>query len=112
MTLTPNRHAVLSISTLALLLFSSASQADAEAAPKPLFNGHDLAGWHADVPALDKNPTAASPFIVRNGLLVSLGKPGGHLITDAPHENYRLDVEYRFAGRPGNCGVLVHASKP
>lgn len=77
-----------------------------------LFNGHDLTGWHADVPALDNNPSGKSPFIVRDGMLVSLGSPGGHLITDAEHENFRLDVEYRFAGKPGNCGVLVHASKP
>jgi len=26
------------------------------------------------------------------------------------YQNYRLEVEYRFAGKPGNCGVLVHAS--
>jgi hypothetical protein len=77
-----------------------------------LFNGKDLAGWHADVPELDKNPAARSPFIVRDGLLVSLGTPGGHLITDAEYRDYRLEVEYRFAAKPGNCGVLVHASKP
>jgi hypothetical protein len=34
------------------------------------------------------------------------------LITDSVYQNYRLEVEYRFAGRPGNCGVLVHASTP
>lgn len=78
----------------------------------PLFNQKDLGGWHADVPEMDKKPDLASPFIVRDGMLVSLGKPGGHLITDADHENYRLEVEYRFAGKPGNCGVLVHASTP
>src|SRR5690606_40668106 len=44
--------------------------------------------------------------------LVSLGEPRGHLITDKEYENYRLEVEYRFAAKPGNCGVLVHASKP
>jgi hypothetical protein len=44
--------------------------------------------------------------------LVSLGKPGGHLISDDEYQNYRLEVEYRFAAKPGNCGVLVHASKP
>ena len=77
-----------------------------------LFNGKDLTGWHADVPALDKDPNAVSPFIVRNGLLVSLGRPGGHLITDEIFRNYRLEVEYRFAAKPGNCGVLVHASTP
>jgi len=83
-----------------------------EGGPRSLFNGRDLAGWHVDVPLLDKKPDAAPTFIVRDGNLVSLGKPNGHLITDATYADYRLEVEYRFAGKPGNCGVLVHASKP
>jgi hypothetical protein len=77
-----------------------------------LFNGKDLSGWHVDVPEMDTNAAAKNPFIVRNGMLVSLGKPNGHLITDAVYQNYRLQVEYRFAGEPGNCGILVHASTP
>ncbi|MGV3502932.1 MAG: 3-keto-disaccharide hydrolase [Adhaeribacter sp.] len=80
---------------------------------KSLFNGKDLAGWHTDVPAMDrKDPAVKTPFIVRKGLLVSLGNPGGHLITDASYQNYRLELEYRFAGKPGNCGALVHVSRP
>lgn len=79
---------------------------------KSLFNGKDLTGWHVDVPKMDNDPSVKSPFIVRNGLLVSLGTPGGHLITDASYQNYRLELEYRFAGKPGNCGALVHASTP
>ncbi len=77
-----------------------------------LFNGKDLAGWHADVPAADSNPQIRSPFIVRNGMLVSLGEPRGHLITDSSYRDYRLEVEYRFPATPGNAGVLVHASTP
>lgn len=77
-----------------------------------LFNGHDLAGWKADVPAADANTNIAPSFIVRNGMLVSLGTPNGHLVTERVFKNYRLDVEYRFPGKPGNCGVLVHASTP
>ncbi|MBR9997678.1 MAG: DUF1080 domain-containing protein [Cyclobacteriaceae bacterium] len=77
-----------------------------------LFNGQDLSGWHADVPAMDDDPDAESPFLVRDGNLVSLGEPNGHLITDSIFQDYRLEVEYRFAGTPGNCGVLVHASIP
>lgn len=77
-----------------------------------LFNGADLSGWTIDAPELDNNPDAQQPFIVRDGLLVSLGKPGGHLLTKKEYGDYRLEVEYRFAGKPGNCGVLVHASKP
>ncbi|MEX0770051.1 MAG: DUF1080 domain-containing protein [Balneolaceae bacterium] len=77
-----------------------------------LFNGEDLSGWHVDVPAMDDDPDARNPFIVRDGMLVSLGTPGGHLITNDIYENYRLEAEYRFAGEPGNCGILVHASTP
>ncbi len=77
-----------------------------------LFNGKDLSGWHIDVPAMDEDSTLSGPFIVRDGMLVSLGDPRGHLITDDVFQNYRLEVEYRFAGEPGNCGVLVHASTP
>src|SRR5690606_42101474 len=77
-----------------------------------LFNGADLTGWHVDVPAMDNGADVASPFLVRDGLLVSMGNPNGHLITDRSYSNYRLEVEYRFAGQPGNCGVLVHASTP
>jgi Domain of Unknown Function (DUF1080) len=76
-----------------------------------LFNGRDLSGWFADVPDKDKNPKAPDSFIVRNGMLVSLGTPRGHLLTDATYRDYRLEVEYRFPGQGGNCGVLVHASK-
>ncbi len=88
------------------------SAATPDSKPASLFNGKDLTGWHVDVPHLDENPQADPTFIVREGLLVSLGQPNGHLITDAKYKNYRLEVEYRFAGKPGNCGVLVHASTP
>jgi len=91
------------------LLFGNSSLAQKSFS---LFNGRDLTGWHADVPEMDTNVNAKTPFIVRNGMLVSLGTPGGHLITDATYSNYRLQVEYRFAAQPGNCGVLVHASTP
>lgn len=102
---------ILSICLITACMISCSKSAR-EVSSINLFDGKDLAGWHADVPQMDSNGTAKSPFIVRNGLLVSLGTPGGHLITDALYDNYRLEVEYRFAGVPGNCGVLVHASTP
>lgn len=80
--------------------------------PVSLFNGKDLTGWHTDVPAKDKDPKVAPSFLVRDGMLVSMGKPGGHLITDKAYADYTLEVEYRFVHGPGNCGALVHASKP
>jgi hypothetical protein len=101
----------------------------------PLFNGKNLDGWTLDIPSRDRLTEAnditnkdgvmtfdtrkgawwnATPpsFIVRDGLLVSLGKPGGHLVSKEVFSNYKLVVEYRFSKEPGNCGVLVHASTP
>lgn len=75
-----------------------------------LFNGKNLNGWYMDVPELEKDSSLRKPFVAREGMLVSLGTPLGHLITEKEFENYRLEVEYRFPGEPGNCGVLVHAS--
>ena len=90
--------------TLIILLLALESSAQS------LFNGKDLSGWYMDVPELEKDSSLRKPFMVRKGMLVSLGTPLGHLITDKEFENYRLEVEYRFPGEPGNCGVLVHAS--
>ena len=100
---------ILSLAT-ALILFSCNMKHE----PKTvhLFNGENLSGWHMDVPAMDDNYDTISPFNVRDGLLISLGDPHGHLITDSVYSNYRLVAEYRFAGEPGNCGILVHASTP
>ena len=60
-----------------------------QSAPIALFNGKDLSGWHMDVPELDNNPGGTKPFLVRNGVLVSLGTPGGHLITDKTYRDYK-----------------------
>ncbi|WP_165749178.1 DUF1080 domain-containing protein [Cellulophaga sp. Z1A5H] len=95
-----------SISLLVLVLSSCTEPT------QPLFNGKDLSGWHVDVPAKDSLKDAPSSFIVREGNLVSIGEPRGHLITDKIYKNYRLNIEYRFTKEPGNCGILVHASTP
>lgn len=88
------------------------SETQTESEAVQLFNGQNLEGWHMDVPAMDEDTTVRDPFIVRDGKLVSLGTPRGHLITDKEYSNYRLEAEYRFPGEPGNCGILVHASTP
>ncbi|QNF32074.1 DUF1080 domain-containing protein [Adhaeribacter swui] len=91
---------------------STSGDSTFQVSAKSLFNGKDLTGWHVDVPQLDKDTKARNPFVVRNGYLVSLGTPEGHLITDAIYQNYRLELEYRFTAKPGNCGALVHVSTP
>lgn len=101
-------HRTLLLLLLGFIVFSCVSKPESVS----LFNGRNLDGWHIDVPEMDTVPTARNPFIVRKGMLVSLGTPHGHVITDQEYENFRLEVEYRFAGEPGNCGVLVFASTP
>jgi hypothetical protein len=106
---------LLSATVIVLPLVAAAQDPPAAEAIVPskvmsLFNGKDLTGWTADVPAKDKDPNVPPSFIIRDGMLVSLGTPRGHLLTDNVYRNYRLEVEYRFPGKPGNCGVLVHAS--
>lgn len=80
--------------------------------PPKLWNGHDLTGWHIDVPAADHGAQVPPSFEVKDGMLISNGTPEGHLISDASYRDYRLTVEWRWPGEPGNCGVLVHASVP
>ena len=108
------RFACLPITLFALVSLLETQSAETKPTSKKvsLFHGKDLTGWHVDIPHLDEHPDAKGSFIVRDGMLVSLGEPNGHLISDAIYENYRLEVEYRFASKPGNCGVLVHASTP
>lgn len=93
------------------LLLSVLALAACERSQQLFDSSGSLDQWIVDVPAMDTSDVA-SPFLIRDGMLVSMGEPRGHLITRNSYQNYRLEVEYRFAGEPGNCGILVHASTP
>jgi len=103
---------LLTLLAAPLALLGAGCQALGLGGTTKLFDGRSLAGWTADVPAADTDTSIAPSFVVRDGLLVSLGTPEGHLVTDASFADYRLSLEYRWTGEPGNCGVLVHASTP
>lgn len=85
----------------------------AAAEPVALFNGRNLDGWTFDV--IDPEVKPESVWSVSEGLLVCKGKPPGVLrsVKD-DHSNYELTVEWRWkpGGKPGNSGVLIHASTP
>jgi hypothetical protein len=100
------------VAIFAVTACGSMAHRESKTNSRSLFNGRDLTGWSVDVPAADSNVRLRSPFLVRNGMLVSLGEPRGHLLTDASYRDYRLEAEYRFPGKPGNAGILVHASTP
>ena len=112
------RTTLISAAVIALVLSAgSATAQTAASAITPtqkiaLWNGKDLSNWVPDVPKRDTDASLPDSFVVRDGTLVSMGKPEGHLVTKDAYRDYRLEVEYRFPGAPGNCGVLVHASTP
>jgi Domain of Unknown Function (DUF1080) len=65
-------------------------------APVTLFNGTDLAGWHA---------TGANQWQVVNGVLTS-AKAGANLVTDQTFTDFKLHVEFRYP-KEGNSGVYL-----
>jgi hypothetical protein len=73
-----------------------------------LFNGRDFTGWE-----LKTTPAASIDSAFRmlpDGVVASDGKPSGFLATLERYRNYRLHVEWRWSGKPGNGGVLLHVS--
>jgi hypothetical protein len=45
-----------------------------------------------------------------DGVLAVAGKPSGYFATRASYTNYRLHAEWRWPGKPGNAGVLLHVA--
>ncbi|HWA26841.1 MAG TPA: DUF1080 domain-containing protein [Lacunisphaera sp.] len=95
--------------TLACLVVSLLVIA-AKAAPPaaPLFKGSDFAGWEYVGPA---GTAIASVCTVQpDGVIAAAGQPVGFISTTASYANYSLHAEWRWPGKPGNGGVLVHIS--
>jgi len=86
--------------TLTVAAFAAAPAAD-------LFNGKDLTGW--ELVAADKTAALADICTIKpDGVIAVSGRPTGFFQTTASYTNYRIHVEWRWSGKPGNGGVLVH----
>lgn len=85
---------------VALSLGVPGTGAGAEESFRPLFNGLDLGGW---VPV--NVPT--NTFTVRDGIIVSTGKPTGIMRTDRMYENFVLELEWKHLHPKGNAGVFI-----
>lgn len=72
----------------------------------PMFNGHDLAGW------VNVN-CAPSTFYVKDGEIVTTGKPTGYLRTARQYENFIAEFDWMHVppkpGAIGNSGFFVWA---
>lgn len=99
------KHPALSVA-FAVVLASSLPAA--EPAGGDLFAAADFANWElATDPAADLAATCVRQPV---GVIACAGKPSGVLATRDSHRDYRLHVEWRWPGKPGNGGVLVHIS--
>lgn len=94
---------------IGLLSFSALLPA---AEPQILFNGKDFEGWTFD--SLVPEVKSEAVWSVKEGILICKGRPPGVMRTVKNFSNYELIVEWRWApgAKPGNSGVLIHASKP
>jgi len=101
------------LSTILLTLFAMAcvfaSEPIQPSEKTELFNGKDLSGWKV---YLQNGAEDKGTFKVEDGVIRCTGKPAGYLRTEQDYKNYKLHLEWRWAGKPGNSGVLLHMSEP
>jgi hypothetical protein len=65
-------------------------------APVPIFNGHDLKGWHAN---------GNNQWLAENGVLRS-PHSGANILTDGKYSDFKLHVEFRCPAG-SNSGVYL-----
>jgi len=86
------------------------------AAEKPataveLFNGKDLKGWRYE--SLDKDIPMDKVWSVRDGVVSCTGTPAGYIVSEKDdYADYMLTLQWRWPGKGGNNGVLVHTTTP
>jgi hypothetical protein len=90
------------------VLLAASAFAAANAGAGDLFNGRDFAGWEL---VAGPAATLADTVSLRpDGVIAVTGKPAGFFATTASYRNYRMHAEWRWSGKPGNGGILLHIS--
>jgi hypothetical protein len=97
---------------LAALLVAPAQADDKKGESIKLFNGKNFEGWKFFVDPRAKDAKPDEAWSVQNETIVCKGKPAGYIITEREYENYLLELEWKWGEKPGNSGVLLHASGP
>lgn len=102
----------MSLRMMLTLIGGMLVSAGAQAEQISLFNGKDLSGWTFYLE--DKSKKMEDVWSVEDGELICKGKPAGYLRTEKEFSNYVLELEWKWPAdkKPGNNGVLVHATTP
>jgi hypothetical protein len=80
--------------------------------PIELFNGKNLDGWKAFLDPRARDAKPEDVWSVKEGVIVCKGRPAGYIITEKEYDNYVLRLKWRWPGRAGNSGVLLHTTGP
>lgn len=83
-----------------------------------LFNGQNLANWYTFLKGRGRDNDPKKVFTVRDGLLHISGEEWGSITTNEEYENYKLVVEFKWAGgtheprvdKARDCGILLHSN--
>lgn len=78
--------------------------------PIDLFNGKDLSNWTYDIGGQDTKPQDV--YRVEDGVIKNAGRPSGVMRTKQAYRDYEIEVQWRWPGKGGNSGLLIHSSKP
>ena len=63
-----------------------------------LFNGEDLTGWKVVLKSAEGENFDGETFSAKEGILSVTGKPFGYIRTEKKYSDYRLHLEWRWAG--------------
>ena len=63
-----------------------------------LFNGEDLTGWKVVLKSAEGESFDGETFSAKEGILSVTGKPFGYIRTVKKYSDYRLHLEWRWAG--------------
>jgi len=100
--------AAVCLAALAASLAPAAEEVAVEPAGKmALFDGKTFNGW-VRILRGDKGDVDETWTIKPGGVIACTGKPAGYIRTEKAYKNYHFRMEYRWAGKTGNNGVLVH----
>jgi hypothetical protein len=102
---------VLALALTQFCFIVSAVTADTNKDSEQLFNGKDLSNWTW---VTDKKDSKLEDvWSVKDRVLHCTGNPRGYIRTKKDdYQNYSVTVEWRWPGKGGNNGVLVHTSTP
>jgi hypothetical protein len=102
----------LAVATLAVTLAVPAGAED----QIRLFNGKDLSGWTSFLDKsganVDGSMRTEDVWKVEGGRLRCSGVPNGYIRTTADYKDFVLNLEWRWAEKPGNSGVLLRVTGP